>query len=105
MGRQFTGIIDVYKQTLESDGIIGLYHSMKIMYPQTMNNSYLNRFIVGFMISATSSIIVYPLDSIRRRMMMTSIGHYKYKGNVDCIKYIIRNEGIKSFYKGCGINV
>merc|ERR1712203_224545 len=78
---------------------------MKIIYPQIMKKSYLNKFIVGFMVSATSSIIVYPMDTVRRRMMMTSIGHLKYDGSIDCIKYIIRNEGITSFYKGCGINI
>eukprot|EP01084_Bolivina_argentea_P028695 53290_1 len=124
--RQFTGIIDVYKQTLKTDGFIGLYRgffitcanivlyrgmyfglydSMKIIYPNIMNHSYLNRFIVGFIISTTSSIMVYPFDTIRRRMMMTSIGYCKYNGYIHCVKYIISNEGVRSFYKGCGINM
>ena len=124
--RQFSGIVDVYKQTLKSDGFIGLYRgfwitcitivvyrgfyfglydSMKILYPNVMEHSYLNRFILGSVVSSSASIIVYPMDTVRRRLMMTSIGRTKYLGNVDCIKYIIWNEGIRSFYKGCGVNV
>merc|ERR1712149_165957 len=48
---QFNGLIDVYRKTIASDGIAGLYR--------------------GFMPSA-AGIVVYPLDTIRRRMMMTS---------------------------------
>lgn len=43
---------------------------------------------------------VYPFDTIRKRMMMTSGESYKYAGFIDCTLKILKNEGIGSFYKG-----
>merc|ERR1719339_627086 len=58
--RQFNGLVDVYVKTLKSDGIQGLYS--------------------GFTISA--GLMSYPIDTVRRRMMMTSGGGVKYKGSM-----------------------
>ena len=100
--RQFTGILDVYRQTLRSDGVrglyrgylmtcgtivvyrglyFGLYDSMKVLHPQIMDG-YFNKFVVGFMVSATASVVVYPMDTVRRRMMMQSMSTDKYRGNI-----------------------
>merc|ERR1712217_36283 len=88
--RQYSGLFDVYKQTLKTDGIGGLYR--------------------GFVISAVG-IFVYRgcyfglFDTIRRRMMMTSGQAVKYSGSLDCTMQILKNEGIPSFFKGAGTNI
>merc|ERR1711963_894077 len=38
----------------------------------------------------------YPIDTIRRRMMMTSGGGVKYKGSIDCAMQILKNEAFMS---------
>merc|ERR1719244_1236762 len=81
--RQFNGLIDVYTKTLKSDGIQGLYR--------------------GFTI--TAGLMSYPIDTIRRRMMMPSGGGVKYKGSIDCGRQILANEGFMSMMKGAGANV
>jgi len=55
-----------------------------------------------------SGIISYPLDTVRRRLMMMSgkTGKDKlYDGTMDCISKIIKQEGPAAFFKGCLSNV
>ena len=51
----------------------------------------------------------YPLDTVRRRLMMQSGRKGKdgkkevlYNGTIDCFKKIYNNEGGKAFLKGVG---
>merc|ERR1712039_388271 len=48
----------------------------------------------------TAGLMSYPIDTIRRRMMMTSGGGAKYKGSIDCAMQIMKNEGFMSMMKG-----
>ncbi|KAI0935148.1 hypothetical protein AcV7_004036 [Taiwanofungus camphoratus] len=47
----------------------------------------------------------YPLDTIRRRMMMTSGGNVHYKSTIDAARQIIAREGVKALFGGAGANV
>ena len=38
-------------------------------------------------------------------MMMTSGEGEKYKGSIDCAAKILKNEGMKSMFKGAGANI
>lgn len=53
-------------------------------------------------VTVVSGLISYPIDTIRRRMMMTSGEKVKYKGSIDCTVQILKNEGFMSFMKGAG---
>jgi len=123
--RQFNGLIDVYTKTLKSDGIQGLYRGFAIsavgifiyrgMYfglfdtlkplllGDTPNVSL--SFLLGWGVTITAGLMSYPIDTIRRRMMMTSGGGVKYKGSIDCGMQILKNEGFMSMMKGAGANV
>ena len=37
--------------------------------------------------------------------MMTSAEKVKYKGGLDCLRAIVKSEGINSLYRGAGVNV
>lgn len=52
-----------------------------------------------------SSLAAYPLDTVRRRMMMTSGEKVHYKSTIDAFRQIIANEGVKSLMKGAGANI
>jgi len=123
--RQFNGLIDVYTKTFKSDGIQGLYRGFTIsavgifiyrgMYfglfdtlkPMLLgdNASVSLSFLLGWGVTVTAGLMSYPIDTIRRRMMMTSGGGVKYKGSVDCGMQILKNEGFMSLMKGAGANI
>jgi len=123
--RQFNGLIDVYAKTLKSDGIQGLYRGFAIsavgifiyrgMYfglfdtlkPLLLgdNANVTMSFLLGWGVTVTAGLMSYPIDTIRRRMMMTSGGGVKYKGSLDCGMQILKNEGFMSMMKGAGANV
>ncbi|CCE65939.1 hypothetical protein TPHA_0N01580 [Tetrapisispora phaffii CBS 4417] len=125
--RQFNGILDVYRKTFATDGIAGLYRGfapsvLGIMIYRglyfglydtlkptllvgKMSNSFTASFMLGWIITITASTISYPLDTVRRRMMMTSGQTVKYKGSYDCFQQILKTEGSASLFKGCGANI
>jgi len=122
--RQFNGLIDVYVKTLKSDGIQGLYRGFTIsavgifiyrgMYFGLYDTlkpllgkdvSTAISFLLGWGVTVTAGLMSYPIDTIRRRMMMTSGGGVKYKGSVDCAVQILKNEGFMSMMKGAGANI
>jgi len=123
--RQFNGMVDVYRKTIASDGIAGLYRGFVIscvgifvyrgfyfgMYdtlkPILLGDSanLLLSFCLGYGVTVTSGLISYPIDTIRRRMMMTSGQAVKYNGSIDCAMQILKNEGFMSMMKGAGANI
>ncbi|KAL1639285.1 ADP/ATP carrier protein [Diplodia intermedia] len=125
--RQFNGLIDVYKKTLATDGIAGLYRgfgpsvagiivyrglyfgmydSIKpVVLVGPLEGNFLASFLLGWTVTTGAGIASYPLDTVRRRMMMTSGEAVKYKSSLDAAKQIIANEGFKSLFKGAGANI
>jgi len=123
--RQYSGMVDVYTKTIKSDGIQGLYRGFVIscvgifiyrgMYfglydslkPILLgeNASVFLSFILGWIVTVTAGLMSYPIDTVRRRMMMTSGQAVKYKGSMDCAMHILKNEGFMSMMKGAGANI
>lgn len=53
--------------------------------------------------TSSSETLAYPLDTIRRRLMMESgkaQADRKYRGTVDCASKILSTEGVTGFFKG-----
>jgi len=124
--KQFNGLVDVYKKTIATDGVAGLYRgfviscvgiivyrglyfgmydSVKPLMPKTMVDNFMANFLLGWCITVGAGLASYPIDTIRRRMMMTSGEAVKYNGSIDCARVILKNEGMKSFFKGAGANI
>ena len=124
--KQFNGLLDVYKKTIATDGVAGLYRgfvisavgiviyrglyfgiydSVKAILPKSIQDSFLVSFGLGFFVTNTAGVASYPIDTIRRRMMMTSGQAVKYNGSIDCGRQILANEGFKSLFKGAGANI
>eukprot|EP00730_Choanoeca_flexa_P004465 TRINITY_DN11703_c0_g5_i1.p1 TRINITY_DN11703_c0_g5~~TRINITY_DN11703_c0_g5_i1.p1 ORF type:complete len:325 (+),score=79.88 TRINITY_DN11703_c0_g5_i1:45-1019(+) len=124
--RQFNGLVDVYKKTIASDGIAGLYRgfgiscvgiivyrgcyfgfydSFKPLLGADLQNSMMATFLLGWVVTIAAGLASYPLDTVRRRMMMTSGEAVKYNSSLDCAGQILKAEGIGSFFKGAGANV
>ena len=123
--RTYNGLIDVYKKTLATDGIAGLYRGFVVscvgiaIYRGCYFGLYdtlrpilfapdagiTPLFLFGYGVTVASGFISYPVDTIRRRMMMTSGQAVKYKGAMDCMTQIVRTEGVASLFKGAGTNI
>merc|ERR1711881_386061 len=74
------------------------------MFPPEATNLAV-RFTVGYVVTVVAGLASYPIDTIRRRMMMTSGTGVKYNGSLDCAKQVIANEGFMSLMKGAGANI
>jgi len=123
--RQFNGLIDVYVKTIKSDGIQGLYRGFVVScvgivvyrgfyfglydtvkpYIDPKKGGFFVSLGIGYAVTVTAGLLSYPVDTVRRRMMMTSGQAVKYKGSIDCAYQIIKNEGFMSMMKGAGANI
>jgi solute carrier family 25 (adenine nucleotide translocator) protein 4/5/6/31 len=136
-------MLDVYKKTLASDGIKGLYRgfgpsvagimvyrgvsfggydSLKpVVLVGPLKDNFLASFALGWTVTVFAGLAAYPLDTVRRRMMMTSgevsslqyLGVFKakslqmikYKSSLDAARQIIAKNGVKSLFNGAGANI
>jgi solute carrier family 25 (adenine nucleotide translocator) protein 4/5/6/31 len=125
--RQFNGLVDVYRKTLATDGIQGLYRgfmvsctgiivyrgcyfgffdSLKpVLLTGDMKDSFIASFFLGWAVTIGAGLASYPLDTIRRRMMMTSGAAEKYSSSFDCFQKVLKKEGFASLFKGAGANI
>eukprot|EP01084_Bolivina_argentea_P259119 437109_1 len=121
--RQFNGIVDVYAKTFKSDGIAGLYRGFAVscvgivvyrgfyfglydsIQPMLPVQTFVVNFMLGWCVTIVAGLMSYPLDTIRRRMMMTSGAAVKYKSSFDCGAQVIKNEGFMSLMRGAGANI
>merc|ERR1712149_81189 len=84
--------------------LFGLYDSLKPIIVGDSGSAFVS-FFLGWSVTIVSGLASYPIDTIRRRMMMTSGGGVKYNGAIDCGTQILKNEGFMSMMKGAGANV
>jgi len=123
--RQYNGLIDVFRKTMATDGIrgiykgfvisavgifvyrglyFGLYDTLKPLFLGENPSAFMS-FFLGWAVTIVSGLASYPIDTIRRRMMMTAGTGTSYKGSIDCGMQILKNEGFMSMMKGAGANV
>ncbi|KAL2542595.1 hypothetical protein Adt_03573 [Abeliophyllum distichum] len=99
--QQFKGLIDVYRKTLSTDGIgglyrgfgasiigitlyrgmyFGIYDTMKpIVLVGPLQDTFFASFFLGWSVTTVSGVCAYPFDTVRRRMMLTSGQPVKYR--------------------------
>jgi len=127
--REFTGTVDCILKTARASGwgkggvyngfvvscvgiiayrgaYFGLYDTVADI-DAMRGAGFLAKFALGYTVTVTAGLISYPLDTIRRRMMMTSGGKDsgKYKNSLDCGRQVLANEGVKAMYKGASANI
>jgi len=126
--REFNGLVDCLKKVAKSDGAQGLYRGFGIsvmgiiiyrgayfglfdtgnamIFSETTNPNFFALWAFAQTTTTMAGIISYPLDTVRRRLMMQSGRKEKmYSGTMDCIGKILKNEGGKAFFKGAASNI
>jgi len=124
--REFTGTVDCILKTARKSGwgkggvyngfvvsVVGIimYRGAYFGFYDTLKDDiakggFLAKFALSYAVTVTAGLFSYPLDTIRRRMMMTSGKHAgKYRNSIDCTQQILRGEGVKALYKGAGSNI
>merc|ERR1719244_2272188 len=108
--RQFRGIIDVgfgiscacifiYRGLY-----FGLFDSLKPLV-LTESSTWLATFLLGWAVTVTSGVCAYPLDSVKRRMMMTAGEEVRYSSSMACFREIVAREGYRALFRGAGVNI
>jgi len=128
--REFNGMVDCLKKIAVKDGVSGLYNGFGISvvgiiaYRATYFGSFDTGKVLLFedpkkanffamwafaqVVTVGAGIASYPLDTVRRRLMMTSGqtgADRMYNGTMDCFRKIYADEGGRAFFKGCLSNV
>uniref|UniRef100_A0A1I7ZAU0 ADP/ATP translocase n=1 Tax=Steinernema glaseri TaxID=37863 RepID=A0A1I7ZAU0_9BILA len=125
--RRFNGINNCFGHICRQDGLTGLYRGFSAalqfaivtraiffgIFDSVRNTMYDDpkqmQFAMSFLLSQAclivSGITCYPLDTVRRRLMMQAGREVKlYKNTFDCWSQMIRKEGLSAFYKGVATN-
>lgn len=127
--RTYHGMMDCLIKTFKHDGLMGLYRGFSVsiqgiiiyraayfgifdttksMMPDSKKTPVIVSFIIAECVTTIAGLISYPLDTVRRRMMMQSDLKKEdvlYKSTLDCWVKIYRNEGPKAFFKGALSNI
>nr|XP_023904721.1 probable ADP,ATP carrier protein At5g56450 [Quercus suber] len=127
--RQFRGIYHFLTTIHEKDGIRGVYRGL----PASLHGMVVHRglyfggfdtikemlskeskpelplwkrWVVAQAVTTSAGLLSYPLDTVRRRMMMQSgLEQPMYHSTLDCWRKIYRREGLASFYRGALSNM
>lgn len=130
--KQYNGLFDCMIKTCKQEGFFGLYKGFGISLAgivpylatsfacyDTFNGMLPTdeksvkslwypwaKLATGSAAGIVSQTLTYPMDTIRRRMQMNGSGGKakKYTSSMDCAKKMLKEEGIKSMYKGCLAN-
>ena len=123
--RQFRGFFHCICTIASIDGVKELYRGLSLSIPcvlvyrsiyfgafdtaKSHHSSLLATWILAQSCTTFAGLVSYPLDTIRRRMVMQSgreANEIHYKTSWECCKKLYANEGgFKSFYKGALTNV
>jgi len=128
--KKYNGMADCIKKSYTQGGIGGLYGGFgasvigiivyraayfgfydigkgMLMQPGKKANP-LASLALAFTTDTLAGVAAYPFDTVRRRLMVQTgkkEEDKKYKGTLDVFSKVIKEEGVGSFYKGCGSNI
>ncbi|MFS7976747.1 putative ADP/ATP carrier protein, eucaryote [Helianthus anomalus] len=83
-----------------------MYDSLKpILLTGSLQYNLCASFALDWLITNGAGVASYPIDTMRRRMMMTYGEAVKYKNTFDTFNQIMKKEGVKLLFKGGGANI
>ncbi|CAM9998633.1 unnamed protein product [Ectocarpus sp. 6 AP-2014] len=126
--RQFRGSLDCLRQAYSTVGLRGIYRGFDVavlgvgawralyfglydtfttrLLGGRQGGTLQERWAVAQMATSTAGTIIYPIDSVRRRMMMeTGRKERMYKSSFHCFRTMVATEGYRGFYRGLSANL
>ncbi|CAH8301375.1 unnamed protein product [Eruca vesicaria subsp. sativa] len=125
--RQFRGIHHFLTTVRAKDGVRGIYRGLpaslhgvivhrglyfggfdtvKEVLSEDKELALWKRWVLAQGVTTSAGLASYPLDTVRRRIMMQSgIERPMYSSTLDCWRKIYRVEGLSSFYRGALSNM
>lgn len=126
--RQFKGLLHFLKTIYKKDGVRGLYRGLPasvqgmvvhrsvyfggfdtakdMMLRESGELPFWVRWMMAQIVTTSAGLISYPLDTVRRRMMMQAgLERKMYANTLDCWRKIYQTEGAHSFYRGAVSNM
>ncbi|OMJ11406.1 ADP/ATP translocase 2 [Smittium culicis] len=127
--RQFTGLGNCLSTIYRKDGLGGLYQGFgisvagiivyraayfggydtlkSVVFPdKTKTPNFFGSWMVAQVVTVVAGLISYPLDTVRRRLMMQSgTGKVMYTGPFDCFAKLYKESGSKVFFHGGFSNI
>lgn len=88
----------------------GMYDSLAGINPWRKEKGIIglaSKFAIAQTTAITAGYASYPFDTIRRRLQMQSEkpkDQWLYKGTMDCLAKIMKDEGTSALFKGAGAN-
>lgn len=126
--QQFRGLIDIFSKSYRADGArgfyrgfdaavlqslvyggfyFGLFYTLKpfLSSVDTFRNSFKYQFLATWLVTVLSGLAAYPLDTISRRMMMTSCNGnlFRYQSSSKLFMSIIRQGGVLWLFSGASV--
>ncbi|ORX72000.1 mitochondrial substrate carrier family protein ancA [Linderina pennispora] len=121
--RQFTGLGNCISTIYKKDGMGGLYQGFgmsvagiivyraayfggydtlkQVVFGNNKNPNFFASWLVAQTVTVVAGLISYPLDTVRRRLMMQSGRAEKlYSGPFDCLRKLYQEAGMKVFFHG-----
>lgn len=125
--RQFRGLVDCMRQVCRSEGVRGLYAGfgpsivLAVVYRAAHFGSYhtakqrllrpdstvWERYLVAQVVTTAAGLLAYPLDTVRRRLILGSFGHERrlYSSAWDCFRKSCNEGGFRGLYNGATANI
>lgn len=88
----------------------GMYDSLSDLNPYKKERgpfAIFTKFVIAQATAITAGYASYPFDTVRRRLQMQSElpkDQWLYKGSIDCLVKVAKEEGVTAIFKGAGAN-
>ncbi|XP_054567626.1 calcium-binding mitochondrial carrier protein SCaMC-1-like isoform X2 [Eptesicus fuscus] len=91
---------NVFKIAPETVIKIGAYEQYKkwLSFDGAAKIGIIQRFISGSLAGVTAQTCIYPIEVIKTRLTVGTTG--QYSGIIDCGKKLLKQQGVRTFYKG-----
>eukprot|EP00754_Rhynchopus_humris_P041666 Rhum_TRINITY_DN25206_c0_g1::Rhum_TRINITY_DN25206_c0_g1_i1::g.181523::m.181523/K05863/SLC25A4S, ANT; solute carrier family 25 (mitochondrial adenine nucleotide translocator), member 4/5/6/31 len=122
--RQYRGVLDCMVKTLKMGGPMAYYSGFYVSIPAVFvyrgvylggwttakdvvqPESFALKFALAQAVTAAAGLAAYPLDTIRRRVMLQHGSRERlYMTGRDCLRRMMQDEGPRAFYAGASANI